>query len=45
MASNEKTQKQKEEAFFQLTERFRAATDLGEVERLGEQLGKMVFGG
>jgi hypothetical protein len=39
------SQKQKEEAFFQLTERFRAATDPNEVERLGDQLGKLVFGG
>lgn len=38
-------QKQKEKAFFELAERFRAAEDRKEVERLGDQLGKMVFGG
>jgi hypothetical protein len=36
--------KQREKTFFQLTERFRAATDPKEVERLGEELGRMVFG-
>lgn len=38
-------QKQKERAFFELAERFRAAEEAKEVERLGDQLGKMVFGG
>jgi hypothetical protein len=37
-------QKQKEKAFFDLAERFRAADDPKEVERLGEELGRMVFG-
>ena len=37
-------QKQKEKAFFELAERFRAAADPKEVERLGEELGQMVFG-
>lgn len=37
-------QKQKETAFFQLAERFRAADDPKEAERLGEELGQMVFG-
>jgi hypothetical protein len=36
--------KQREKAFFQLAERFRAATDPKEVERLGDELGRMVFG-
>jgi len=36
--------KKKEKAFFELAEHFRAATDLKEVERLGEELGQMVFG-
>ena len=36
--------KQKEKAFFELAERFRAAADPEEVERLGEELGQMVFG-
>jgi hypothetical protein len=35
---------QKEKAFFELAERFRAAADPKEVERLGEELGQMVFG-
>src|SRR5262245_45711921 len=35
---------QKEKAFFALAERFRAAADPKEVERLGEELGHMVFG-
>jgi hypothetical protein len=37
-------QKQKEKVFFELVERFRAADDPKEVERLGEELGQMVFG-
>ncbi len=36
--------KQREKAFFELAERFRAATDPKEVERLGDELGRMVFG-
>ena len=36
--------KQKEKEFFALAERFRAATSPDEVERLGNQLGRMVFG-
>jgi len=36
--------KEKEKAFFELAERFRAADDPKEVERLGEELGQMVFG-
>ena len=36
--------KQKEKAFFELAEHFRTATDPKEVERLGEELGQMVFG-
>ena len=35
---------QKEKSFFELAERFRAAADPKEVERLGEELGQMVFG-
>lgn len=37
-------QRRKEKAFFELAERFRAAEDPKEVERLGDQLGKMLFG-
>lgn len=36
-------QKAKEMRFFELAKRFRAATDPNEVERLGDQLGRMVF--
>ena len=36
--------KQKEQAFFQLAERFRAADDSAEVKRLGDELGRFVFG-
>jgi hypothetical protein len=35
---------QKEKAFYELAERFRVASDPKEVERLGEELGQMVFG-
>jgi hypothetical protein len=38
-------QKRKQEEFFVLAERFRSATDPKDVERLGDALGKMVFGG
>lgn len=37
-------EKQRQKDFFDLAERFRAATDAGEVKRLGDQLGRMVFG-
>ena len=36
--------KQREKAFFDLAERFRAASDPKEAERLGDELGRMVFG-
>ncbi|HEV2383358.1 MAG TPA: hypothetical protein VG206_26635 [Terriglobia bacterium] len=39
-----KAQKQKQEQFFELTQQFRAATDPKDVERLGNELGRMVFG-
>jgi hypothetical protein len=35
---------QKEKEFFQLAERFRAATDPQEAKRLGDELGRMMFG-
>jgi hypothetical protein len=38
-------EKQKQKEFFSLAERFREATDPEEVKRLGDQLGRMVFGG
>jgi hypothetical protein len=36
--------KRKEQAFFDLAERFRTAGDPSEVKRLGDQLGRFVFG-
>lgn len=55
MAANEKTRrsavelgletrKQKEEAFFELAERFRGSNDPAEVKQLGDELGRFVFG-
>ena len=35
---------QKEKAFFELAERFRAATDPEQVKQLGDELGRFVFG-
>ena len=37
--------KRKQQEFFDLAERFRTATDPEEVRRLGDQMGRMVFGG
>jgi metal-responsive CopG/Arc/MetJ family transcriptional regulator len=37
-------QKKREKAFFELAERFRAASDPEEVKRLGDNLGRFVFG-
>ena len=37
-------QKKKEQVFFELAERFRAAQDPEEVKRLGDNLGRFVFG-
>jgi hypothetical protein len=36
--------KQKEKAFFDLAERFRSSSDPGEVQRLGDEMGRFVFG-
>ena len=36
--------KRREQEFFKLAGRFRAASDPKEVQRLGEELGQMVFG-
>lgn len=36
--------KRKQEEFFALSERFRAATDPEDVARLGDDMGRMVFG-
>lgn len=38
-------EKRKETEFRELAERFRTATDPEEIQRLGDQLGRMVFGG
>ena len=35
----------KQQEFFELAERFRSATEQEEVKRLGDELGRMVFGG
>src|SRR5579862_261478 len=37
-------QKTKEKVFFELAERFRSASDPEEIQRLGDELGQMVFG-
>ena len=37
-------QKEKEKAFFALAERFRASADPEEAKRLGDQMGRFVFG-
>ncbi|HXJ38377.1 MAG TPA: hypothetical protein VNH18_03805 [Bryobacteraceae bacterium] len=37
-------EKKKQQEFFDLAERFRSATDPDEVKRLGDQMGRMVFG-
>jgi len=38
-------EKQRQREFLDLAERFRKATDPKEVKALGDQLGRMVFGG
>ena len=38
-------EKRKQQEFYDLAERFRSADDPKEVKRLGDQLGRMVFGG
>jgi hypothetical protein len=35
----------RQQEFFELAERFRNATDPEEAKRLGDELGRMVFGG
>jgi hypothetical protein len=37
-------EKRKQHEFFKLAERFRNATDPEEAKRLGDELGRMVFG-
>ena len=38
-------EKRKQEEFFELAERFRKTSDAEEAKRLGDELGRMVFGG
>lgn len=38
-------EKRKRAEFFHLAERFRSATDPKEVKRLGDEMGRMIFGG
>jgi predicted transcriptional regulator len=38
-------QQRKQQDFFALAERFRASEDESEAKRLGDELGRMVFGG
>jgi len=38
-------EKRKQEEFFELARRFRSAKEPAEAQRLGQQLGRMVFGG
>ena len=38
-------ERQKQQAFFELAERFRNETDPEAAKRLGDELGQMVFGG
>lgn len=37
-------EKRKQQEFFDLAQRFRSATDPKEVKRLGDRMGRMVFG-
>jgi hypothetical protein len=37
-------EKRKQKEFFELAERFRSATDPEQAKRLGDELGRMVFG-
>jgi hypothetical protein len=37
-------QEQREQAFFELAERFRAARDPHQVKQMGDELGRLVFG-
>ena len=38
-------ERQKQKEFFDLAERFRTASDADEIKRLGDPMGRMVFGG
>ncbi len=43
--SGMEAEKRKQEEFFELAERYRSTTDPKEAKHLGDQLGRMVFGG
>lgn len=43
--SGMEAEKRKQEQFFELAERFRSANDPEDAKRLGDELGRMVFGG
>jgi hypothetical protein len=43
--SGMEAEKRKQEEFFELAGRYRSTTDPKEAKRLGDQLGRMVFGG
>jgi hypothetical protein len=38
-------EKRKEQEFFELAEKFRSTKDAEEAKRLGDKLGRMIFGG
>jgi N6-adenosine-specific RNA methylase IME4 len=42
--SGVEAEKRKQQEFFELAERFRRSTDPEEVTRLGDEMGRMVFG-
>lgn len=44
LAHGIEAEKRKQQEFFELAGRFRGATDPDEVKRLGDRLGRMVFG-
>ena len=43
--SGMEAEKRKQEKFFELAERYRNTSDAKEAKRLGDQLGRIVFGG
>ncbi|HEV2113309.1 MAG TPA: hypothetical protein VGR50_04115 [Terriglobales bacterium] len=44
MNQSAETQDQEQQHFFALAERFRDATEPDEIERLGDELGRLIFG-
>ncbi len=44
MGERESIEKGRQQEFFEVAERLRAASDPEEVRRLGDQMGRMVFG-